>query len=96
MITDSSTLWVCVDCLLAAEGDGSPEPPDREPWSLLAQPAIVFYGMPRSEHWDLERCFDDQYGGCACEVQAFSTAACDGCGSNLAGERQAYTLIGES
>ena len=82
------TIWVCVDCLLAREGDGT-ESPDREPWGLLKGEQITL-GMMQSEHTnDSEDCLTSE---CDCVFRAFDTSDCEACGSRLAGERHAYTL----
>jgi hypothetical protein len=46
----------------------------------------VTMGMDREEH---------ECGGaeeCDCEVRSFSMSACEGCGSDLGGERYAMTI----
>jgi hypothetical protein len=87
---DPIFIWVCVDCLhTAANGEpvSAPEELDREPLSEIDHGAYEVF--PGGEHE--EDCYltDD----CECAVIQFSPLWCDGCGSNLAGERHALTLL---
>lgn len=81
------TAWVCVDCLMADEGDGPVEGADCAPWSRIGD-CDVTPGLLEEEHssW----CENPEE--CECEVDTFSRSSCDGCGSHLAGERHAYTM----
>lgn len=85
------TLWVCVDCLIAREGDLD-EAPDREPWGLIGDDVTVAHGLDDDEHgcgmpWP-ERAESDE---CDCERQQFAMSACGACGSTLGGTREAYS-----
>ena len=75
------TLWVCVDCFLTREGDGPTEEPEREPWGLLDDTYQVGRGLAEDDHSE----------DCNCELVDFSWSACDACGSDLGGERRAYS-----
>lgn len=89
----ATTLWVCLDCTLTREGDLDTTP-DREPWGLLsdAERRELSLGLRYEDH-DSECTEDDrENGSCECEQKTFSMADCQGCGSTLAGYRQAYTL----
>lgn len=94
------TIWVCVDCL-HAEVNGE-ELPDRDPsqpelWALWpAGSGDVTVGILDEEH-DPE-CDPDvrTYEGCECDHRTFSWSRCEGCGSTLGGERQAFTYWSES
>jgi hypothetical protein len=97
-VIDLGVLWVCVDCVLVRECGEAPEvAPDCEPWAALALRAgeEVAAGMDWAEH--AEDCPNHTAGRhvdeCECETASFRTSACDGCGSRLAGERFAYTLL---
>jgi len=90
--TETMTLWVCVDCLFAREGELDTTP-DCEPWGLLPGDDVSL-GITWSEHdCGRETTHDmDTECECDCERADFSWQSCDGCGSTLAAERQAYTL----
>jgi hypothetical protein len=87
------TLWVCTDCLLARESDGT-ESPDREPWGEIPEDHTVTCGLLWSEHADdcENRAADEWVTECDCERISFSWHACPACGSTLGGERHAYAL----
>lgn len=80
-------IWVCLDCMLAREGDGPTETPDCEPWSLIGDDVEITAGMVFEEHY----CSDPGEQECDCERIEFSWGTCQGCGSTLGGERYAYT-----
>jgi len=84
------TIWVCTDCFLLHANGEHPENPDREPLSLIGPGYSVTLGLTADEHesW----CDGDE---CACDHIEFWSAACQGCGSALAGERWALTLWAE-
>jgi hypothetical protein len=86
--TPEGVIWVCVDCMLTEANGETTENPDREPWNLWKQDdAEITMGMVREEHTD--GCsFDDD---CGCDQIPFSSSDCEGCGSQLAGERHAFT-----
>lgn len=99
-MSDTCTIWVCVDCMLHhANGEcGSchaDEGHDREPMGLVDRPMsgrdMVTMGMLDEQH----DCIQDHDGSnieCDCETRSFSWSSCDGCGSTLGGERHAFTL----
>lgn len=92
---ETCTVWVCRDCMLHhANGEcgncHADEGHDRVPMSLC-NPWEVAMGMLGKEH----PCTEWEHGvtdECDCETQNFSWSSCDGCGSNLGGERHAMTL----
>lgn len=86
------TLWVCEDCLVAGD-DSEYANPDREPWGLWEDDAVITDGIVVEEHWcGYERDQEDE-APCQgeCEQQSFSWTPCMGCGSNLGGARYAFT-----
>jgi len=90
------TIWVCQCCMLSHAngecctdddhgGDGIP------PWSSLERGYTMTMGLLDEEH----ECHDNDGNRpdeCDCERDTFSKSRCDGCGSWLAGERQAFAL----
>lgn len=98
--------WICAHCyihlvngdctdVLYAEPDSTEEQCGQNytvPMSLFGD-MYVTSGMPSEEHG--EECQEDDRGDeafeCDCETRGFSWSACDGCGSNLGGERHAVT-----
>lgn len=94
---DTTTLWVCVDCIMhLANGEcGRCYDDDNHnrmpPLGLLAGDEITM-GLMREEHSNYcDPDVDDGYE-CDCEVNTFSWSQCQGCGSMLGGERHAVTL----
>jgi len=88
--TETVTIWVCVDCLFAREGDLDTTP-DCEPWNLLPDDDVSL-GITWEEHACGKETTHDVESECDCDRDDFSSRSCDACGSTLAGERQAYTL----
>jgi hypothetical protein len=98
METESlGTIWVCVDCYGAHHGLEQHGTPDREPLSLIPEDVDVTAGLLYEEHEEdclfhtLGHDAPDDYE-CDCERIEFSKSPCEGCGSRLAGEREALTL----
>jgi hypothetical protein len=96
---DLGTIWVCLCCLFAREGDGCAGQHEHtdEPWALIdSDPSVrVTAGMSWEEHAGdcaNRRATHSRIDDCDCERDSFSASSCDGCGSALAGERHAYTL----
>jgi ribosomal protein L37AE/L43A len=88
--TETSTLWVCTDCvILLANGDMPPEPTEYAPMALLAGQDVT-HGS--TEHEGCDNVPKWIGAECDCEVQTFSMSTCDGCGSPLGGERHAVTV----
>lgn len=97
MLSETCTIWVCQNCMLhrcnGECGDCHNEDGhDREPWALEVE-AIM--GMMWDQH--NADCYNFPEGTaanwpCDCETNTYSTAACEGCGSTLHGERHAFTL----
>ena len=83
-------LWACTDCTLThANGECDPDP-DRKPWSLWTDGEVITMGLLTEEHADT--CTPaDREEGCDCERREFDTSPCGGCGSRLAGTRDAFT-----
>jgi hypothetical protein len=96
----SSGLWLCSCCMLAHAADGcgcvpNGETHDCEPLSAIPEHLDLAMGLSRDEHDD--ECPNRDEGAeridCDCETLTFSWSACDGCSSNLGGERHAFTLF---
>lgn len=94
---------VCTCCVsVAVNGDASgcdiPDDPIGHPRGLMGAitDGHAVFGLPPREH--VAGCnvyrggeeWDCTYG---CETEDFSTARCDGCGSELAGTRHAMTVL---
>lgn len=93
------TGWLCVDCHLTNAGRspdqiGHDSDPETDgPMSLVEVGTVVIAGIHDDEH----QCEDRNIGlrsliGCGEETRDFDTAACDGCGSLIAGPRYAATF----
>lgn len=101
MSAQTLTLWVCVDCYHAYhEGDYTPTD-QATPWALFdlsdGAPTItsqvtpgLMFGAEGCPHTDENRGEGDEHAE-ECERRTFSSRRCDGCGSDLAGEREAMT-----
>lgn len=89
MTTTTTTLWACTDCLLAAHDPAANVAADPAPLGLLAG---TDWDVGSLSHGPDCGGFDDCDG--FCDVVTFSTAPCDGCGSALAGARNAFTVWG--
>lgn len=89
--TAITSLWVCLDCLMAHEDPcglaDSGHLPDREPLGLIDPGHSVTSGLLASDH--AEDCLGEE---CDCEEVTFTYMPCEGCGSTLAGSRYALTL----
>ena len=92
LITPSCTIWACVDCLFAREGELETVP-DREPWALLAGQDVSI-GILWAEHECGREKTHSMDTECECDRVNFTWRPCEACGSTLGGERQAYTLWG--
>jgi len=89
-----SVHWVCVDCYFTHHGVFEVDAhgtPDREPLSLIDEAAEVTAGMVFDEH-ECGRENGEEIDECDCERIEFSSSSCDGCGSHLAGSREALTV----
>jgi hypothetical protein len=79
--------WVCTCCyVLHVNGDAC-QCCDPDDLMKLFGDMEVTSGM--LDHSD--ECERETVGECDCETTTFSWSACDGCGSNLGGERHAVT-----
>lgn len=99
MPKNHATVWVCLDCIMHhVNGEcgncHTDEGHDREPLALVRgnQPAKGMYSEEHSEDCLVRSnpttvCYD-----CDCETNPFSWFSCEGCGSNLGGERHAMTI----
>jgi hypothetical protein len=105
--TAQGVLWVCVDCYQAAHGideheRGEPYPTDPRPWALWLDRDDMTYlevapgilAEEHAEHCDTRKGTASDDYECECEHATFSPNPCDGCGSPLAGEREAATWWG--
>jgi hypothetical protein len=81
--------------MMLANGEELPDraPDAPAPLSLLTD-ADVTLGMMIDEHADgcPNRLTRMREAECDCETDPFSSRACEGCGSHLAGERNAVTI----
>lgn len=96
----ASTLWVCEDCYAAHAGildewEADGYRPDREPLALIPDAVHMSAGMMFSEHAEdcANRIADEWVEECSCEQITFSRSSCEGCGSILAGSREAVTTF---
>lgn len=79
---------VCIDCMLVhANGEtGERDAGEPEPWSrILAD--VGFSVTMGGVHSD-----DCDWSDCDCDDLGFSWCACEGCGSNLGGDRFRFTV----
>lgn len=89
-------IWVCVDCYMAHHGYDEHElghAPDREPLSLIGEDCEILSGGEHAD--DCLSMVDGEWVGetdCDCERIAFTWSACEGCGSQLGGAREALTV----
>ncbi len=96
-MSESWTVWVCVDCMLHhANGEcggchDDVHGHDEEPLSLLEGQDFAM-GSMQEEH-SCGRQDDTYFGECDCETNTYSTSRCEGCGSWLHGERHAFTVF---
>jgi hypothetical protein len=91
----SVTIWVCVDCMFVHANGELPDPPPADrPWNRIPDSQSVSMGMLYSEHEEEcpNRIAGEYVEECECEEITFAINPCDGCGSNLAGTRHAFTL----
>lgn len=81
-------IWVCQSCMLVhANGEcGELEDGEPEPLSLVDD---RYLAMGTQEHSDT--CPGETEEGCDCAEHGFCTTRCEGCGSELYGER--YSLV---
>jgi hypothetical protein len=92
---ETATVWLCQDCTLVhANGECDPyRPADLpEPLSAIDDGDELTLGLLEEEHDDECTETDRAEGGCNCEQRSFSWSRCDGCGSDLGGDRHAATL----
>ena len=81
--------WVCTHCFIHLVNGDCTEVDDCNPVPMNKFEGLhVTPGMLR-EHHSCER--DAEECECDCEQISFTWAQCDGCGSNLGGEREAVT-----
>jgi len=95
LLHEARTLWVCIDCYLVHHGYDEHElghAPDREPLSLIDDGVEVHSGMALEEHDEDCRNAGAPVEDCQCGRITFSRTACQGCGSRLAGAREALTV----
>jgi len=94
MPESSGTIWVCVDCaVMHANGEtGELDPTQPEPWALYganSESYDITYGITLDEH----ECTLEEAPECdECGHLTFSKSQCEGCGSTLAGAREAFTV----
>ena len=93
----TSPQWVCLHCFIHLVNGDCTEPDTCTPGSEDENdPLHEFGGMHVTsgmlpEHHECGRENGEGVDECDCEEQSFSWSACDGCGSNLGGERHAVT-----
>lgn len=86
------TIWVCLNCMLHhANGECGDchEGHDEEPLSLVGEGSHVTMGLRSPQH---DPTCDPDVRDCCCEVRSFDTSRCEGCGSDLHGERHAMAI----
>jgi hypothetical protein len=91
---NTCTIWVCSCCMLMhANGEccGEIHGEHNEPWRLLQDQSKITMGMTKEAHECDTRWAAWRERDCNCEIREFSWSSCDGCGSNLGGERHAFT-----
>jgi hypothetical protein len=106
--TAETQLWVCTDCImvLANGSDGVSylaEDDAAEFWARFSAGVereapdsgmgIVPGACSHSPACALEEPGDDEEPECSCSVIDFSRMTCDVCGTGLAGERHAATVL---
>ena len=87
---DQGTVWVCTDCYMAHHyGEPTTTEEGLQPMSLLVDFEVTD-GLPANLH----ECSAAELasGDCQCGELNFSKTPCEGCGSTLAGAREALTL----
>lgn len=89
--TNTTTIWVCENCLYAHAYGETLHTEDPTPLTKLID-ADVTLGIMETEH--SEYCELNQLAGldCDCALDHFSMEECDGCEQTLAGGRHALTL----
>lgn len=89
-----SEISVCIDCMFVhANGEYPGDPADRpadapEAWALWGFGYHVTMGGTHTENCDAQ---EDNDVECDCENLGFSWQSCEGCGSNLGGDRYRFT-----
>lgn len=79
----ATDLMVCVDCLEAIEY--TDDELGYTPGTLFAHMKRILHVWPQASH--------GRFVNEGTEPETFSTSACDGCGSYMAGGRFEYTLL---
>lgn len=101
----SVTQWACVCCTLVMANGECCDSPDhggqegsgegKEPLSAIPSGLNTTLGMSWEEHSDdcpNRNATHSALVECDCERQEFSWSSCDGCGSNLGGNRHAFVI----
>lgn len=91
MSRETTTIWVCQDCLIAHANGEIADDVEHAPLTKL-EGLEVTLGITENEHNDWCELLDLVSLECGCEHIEFSPADCDGCEQTLAGERHALTL----
>lgn len=88
---ETTTIWVCENCMYANAYGETLYPEDPAPLTKLIG-ADVSPGIMEDQH--SEYCELNQLAGldCDCAHDHFSSKECEGCEQTLAGERHALTL----
>ena len=93
---ETTTIWVCQDCLFVhANGESEGMPEGKKPFSLIPEGDTVALGMLWEEHSEdcPNRAAGEHVDDCDCEKQDFSMSDCEACGDVLAGDRHAMTIF---
>lgn len=91
MTQQTTTIWVCENCLYAHAYDETLHDTDPTPLTKL-QDADVTLGITEDAHDG--NCELNELAGieCDCTLKLFADDECEGCNQTLAGERHALTL----
>lgn len=93
--TNQGTVWVCVDCYVAHHyGVTLQGRLDGAPIKGAVMSLLVDYDITDGLVADQHECsaVELALGECQCGELNFSKTPCEGCGSTLAGSREALTL----
>lgn len=92
----TTTYWVCIDCHMVHHiGDEHEVLSGLEVWNTIEDDQTYTSGLLQEDHqcgWEEMDSNDEPPCDGECETATFSWADCEGCGTNLGGQRFAYTV----